>query len=286
MKTRNYLLAMLLASVIGLTACGGTSEAEVPDTPVLDTEETDAAEAEKLEAEAVDAEEAAPETEEKVSRGASDGLASSGEDYKAGYLDVVESFYNDYSDDPEVRFNLVSIDEDDIPELLLFASDDAWYGIDMFTFVDGDYEYVMRDDENGEAITDTTFTSPGRQSMGDEYIENENIYLMTGGEMGSIWTVGYQLDGTEFKEIFRYEYLDGSWADEKNPEFSYALSYKDKSGKDVKVSKDVKESDDIYFIDSIPEAKDLEKEFGFSFSNKKDMNEDTLTYEEIIEKLS
>ena len=211
---------------------------------------------------------------------AESAYASSG--WKKAYLDVIQKWNTDHGGDYEVRYNLAYIDDNDIPELILFCDDDAWYAVDIYTFDKGSAQHMtVRHKDNSEDF-DSPYTSPGHQGKGDYYIEKQGYVLLDSGMMGSLQTVGCKMDGYDLKECFRYDFVDVSFDESNKDPYSYELSYADNNGKEVKVSKTVREDDDIYEISSVPEAKDLEKVFDISFSNLKDLSENTMSYEDIM----
>lgn len=206
--------------------------------------------------------------------------ASSG--WKKAYLEVVERWNKDHGSDTEVRYNLAYIDDNDIPELILFGDEDAWYAVDMYTFEEGSAQHMTVNRKDKSEESDSPYTSPGHQGKGDYYLEKQGFVLLDSGMMGSLQTVGCKMEGADLQECFKYDYIDVSFDKNNKDPYSYELFYVDNDGKEVKLSKVINEEDGIYEISSIPEAKDLEKVFGISFSNLKDLTDNTMSYEDIM----
>ena len=202
--------------------------------------------------------------------------------WKSQYAEIVDEWEAEHEGDAELGFNLAWIDEDDAPELLLFCDDDAWQAMDMYTIVDGEAKKMkIADEDKDPDYEDSPYLSPGRQGMGDYCIEYTGIYLQSHGMMGSLHTTGYRKEGDEFIKIFEYDYKDLSFDEDIDEPISYTLTYTNSDGEDITVTQIVNDTDDYYEIDSIPEAGDLEKEFGFSFGDMKDLDKDRMDHSEL-----
>ena len=269
---KKKLLLITMAMMFGLCSCGEAASKE-PETK----EEEISAEPEAKE-EAVSDKETVTETE-SISREETAGETAG---WKEAYNEIVTKWDKEHKNDQSVGYELINMDEDDIPELVLICDDDAWYALDIYTFT-GEKASHLQTDENSD---ESSYLSPGCQGKADAYIENAGIYLKTGGMMGTSITSGYKMEGEKLTKIFEYIYSDASWDEENTDPYSYSLEYTPEGKETVSVNKSISEDDEFYDVESIPEAKDLETEYGFSFASKKiiDQNQ-VLTFDEISEKL-
>ncbi|MCR5419626.1 MAG: hypothetical protein K6E98_01305 [Lachnospiraceae bacterium] len=278
---KKYLILSLLMFSLSLAACGGT-----PEAGNKEAEATKKAEGNKEGEEIKEDEEIKDEEEITRDAGGISKEATGDDNWKEAYREIVEIWEEDHGKDDNIKYNLVYIDDDDIPELALFGDDSGWYCIDLYTYIDGESAYVVLIDSYEADEEEMYYTSAGCEGKNDSYIEKGNMYFKSGGQMGSQYTIGYKKDGTDYAECFRYDYIDLSWSEDAKDPFSYELTYIDSEGNEVKVKKSVDEDEDLYSPDSIPEAKDLEKEFGFSFKDRVDMSEGALSFDEIMDILT
>ena len=222
------------------------------------------------------------ETETVADTQSTETPVSANEAWKDAYSEIVNEWDKEHKDDQTVGYELAYIDGDDIPELVLLCDDEAWYAVDVYTFNGEAAVHISNDYDERES----EYLSPGCQGKGDAYIEKAGIYMMTNGMMGSSFTTGYMLDGDKLTKIFEYSYYDASWDEESTDPYSYSLRYTPLGKEETVIEKSISEDDDYYEVDSIPEAKELEDEFGFSFASKKILGtEQMLTYDKIVEEL-
>lgn len=205
--------------------------------------------------------------------------AEENEDWKRAYVEVVKIWNNDHESDDSIGYELAYIDDDNIPELVLFCDDEAWYALDMYTCIDNKAVHMQTDQEN----EGSEYLSPGCQGKGEAYLEKEGIYLQSSGMMGSVATTGYRMQGDKFYEIFKYSYADASWDESKENPYSYHLEYIDKGGKEVIIDREITEEDEYYEVEAVPEAKDLEKEFDISFDSKRGFGSEHMSYLEMMD---
>ncbi len=279
---KKQLVVVTLAMVLGLCACGD-SDIEVQDIEGSEIEEQVSEEEESEEVQVTeDAQTEAAEDAESSDDAAEDSVGG----WQGDYLKIVEDWNSKHGNDAEVRYELAYVDDDDIPELILTCDDDAWYALDMYTYTDDGPAHMYMDDNNIYEELESPYLSPGSQGKGNAYIEKEGIYLDSHGMMGLSMTTGYRMEGDSLKYFFTYTFEDASW-DESNPNpYSYTLEYNDASGKLITIEKTVSEDDYFFDVETVPEAKDLEAAFGFSFENKKTFGFDgALSYEEILSEL-
>lgn len=180
--------------------------------------------------------------------------------WKSLYIDVINGWTKDF-----VRgYEFIYLDDDDIPELVLYCDDEAWIGFDIYTIVNGEAAHLDRFDMDGERETTYEYplTSHGRQGQGDCFFAKTGIYIQSLGMMGCYQNSGYTLRDGALHEIFQFEYNNTTeWNEDADP-ISYGMSYIKKDGSFVTVTKE----EDVQFEDC-PELKELEKEYGFSFSD-------------------
>ncbi len=302
---RKKLFFISLAIMLGLSACGN-KEVETPEAVETQAQiETQAQVENQIVVETSEAvkDTVAEENNDKENKGEDDdkdkeegegegkGKLSNKDNlqdnndkpWKAAYLEIVQNWNDEHGEDSSIGYQLAYINDDDIPELVLMGDDEAWYGLDIYTYIDDKAVHMQTE---GRYDQTSPLTSPGCQGKGDAYMEKDNIYIQTNGMMGSLHTNAYRMEGDTFVPVFIYAYTDLSWDESNQDPYSYTLEYTPVGGESILIEKKVSENDDYYDVESVPEAKDLEKEFGFSFDKRKGFGfEDTLTYDEILSEL-
>ena len=175
--------------------------------------------------------------------------------------------------------SFIYLDDDEIPEIVMHCYDDAWEGLDIYTYYDGEARHLDTYDMNGDTEMNPEFslTSNGRQGMGDSYCDRYGMLFQRGGMMGCFWVNGYILENGRLDRAFEYFYTDTTdWAKDADP-VSYEIRYKLKDGTVVDVNKE----EDVYF-EECEELRDIEREYDFSFDSLTDLHGDNLlTYEEV-----
>ena len=279
---KKVIVAMLLLMTFNLAACG--SEQENVSEPVTE-QETEAEENQTVNEEAsLEESEDTLEADAEVEEESTEAVEKDAADWKTAYLDIVNEWNGQHSGEGEIGYELINLDEDDIPELALFCDDDAWYAMDFYTFTEGSAKKPELEAADWDE-SQSPYFSPGWQGKGDQVCEGKGIYFQTRGMMGDQRTNVYRLENGVFHKIIFYDYMDLSWDEENKDPYSYILEYTDKEGKDVSVEKSVKEEDDYFEMANIPEAKELEETFGFSFSDRKDLNEGKVSFDDIVKLL-
>ena len=169
-------------------------------------------------------------------------------DYKQAYLDFLKD-----KKDPYRLFSLVYIDNDDIPELYLMGACEA----------QGDMVCSFK---NGTVIEQQL-----RRTGGGKYIERSGDMINQNGNMGRCYTNVYKLNENGFTETFdalsseRVEYIGGKDIGDEDYHFVYE-----------------------YFVDDTPVS---EVEYHnavnavFDFSRAIRLDENAVSYEEIIQQL-
>lgn len=210
-----------------------------------------------------------------------DGKISSKEnaEWKEAYVPIVRQWDVQHSMDYSYGYELVYIDDNDVPELVLACDDEAWEAYDIYTCIDGKaVQLRFEDGRIEERISD--HVSPGHQGKEDTYIEKSGIYMQHSGMMGTHQIEGFVLDGNEFKEAFNYFYYDLSWDETAENPYGYSIEYIDSNGE--RVTKEVVTDGDgkYYEIDGAPEAEQIEKIYNIDFDKVKSFN-CTMNYKEI-----
>ncbi len=133
-----------------------------------------------------------------------------GEDYKALYLAAVEDLKSRGQAD---QFQLVNIDEDEIPELV--ASDSAGSFDHENTFL-----YTV---SSGKAVLLTSMIS-GTDGASLSYSEGKNLVRVSGGLSGSS-EVFSKISGGKLEEVFRAEMTDTMKTDDEGEEiYQYTVN--------------------------------------------------------------
>ena len=211
-------------------------------------------------------------------------LCACGEDAHADWRSEYQKLVDDWEaqkGDDALGYEFIYLDDDDIPELVMHCSDEAWEGYDVYTCIEGQAAHLDRYDMDGksEMISKQPLTSNGRQGKGDSYSNKKGVMLQSGGMMGSYWTKGYILEDGRLDCIFEYSYGNATdWAEDADP-ISYQIRYKRKDGS---VETEGKE-EDVQFEDC-SELRDLEQEYDFSYDSVIDLpGKDLLKYKEVCE---
>ncbi len=165
-------------------------------------------------------------------------------------------------------FELIYLDNDTVPELVMYCYDADWSGFDMYTYKDGDVVHLDTYDMEGnlDNESDDPITSNGRQAMDDIYVSESGIYFQRGGMMGSYWINGYLLEDGKLNRVLRFDYVDlTDWAEDADP-VHYDIEYKKKDGSIVKNTVE----GEIDFEDS-RELEDFEEEYDFEYDDIKQL---------------
>lgn len=206
-----------------------------------------------------------------------------GEDWKQAYIPIVKQWDIMHSNDYSYGYEIIYIDDNDTPELVLACDDEAWTGYDIYTCIDGKAVQLRYEDEIMSQRTET-LVSPGVQWKDDSYIERTGIY-MQGGRRGRIYGIeGYVLEGDILKAVYNifdnYTTCDAP-ADEI---YGYTIEYIDDRGE--KITNEVVYDDDEkdYDITGAPEAAQIENIYHCDFEKSKSFN-CTMNYKTICSML-
>ncbi|MCR5595546.1 MAG: hypothetical protein K6G12_06845 [Lachnospiraceae bacterium] len=198
---------------------------------------------------------------------------------KEAYKAVIDKWKSDKGTDV-IGYEYIYLDDDDIPELVMYCNDEAWSGYDIYTFLDGQAIHLDTYDMDGIKANEPGYllTGNGRQGQRDYYISGSGILFQQGGMMGSYWVNGYKLENGKLNRIVEYSYTDVTeWSDENAP-ITYEIRYKQSNGM---IAESMYEAD-IYF-ENCEELSAIEKEYSFSFDEKRELPSGTLLlYEDAI----
>ena len=169
---RKKILAgiVILSLVASLVGCGESEAQQVEttaDTPVVEEAKAEP----KPEPEPVVEEKEPEEIEEK----AEEVEEEPEKDYSWAdeYLKMVLNWHNAHLGDEAENYDMIYMNDDDIPELLLTCDDNSYTGKNLYTYYDEQVSHVKLCDFNGD-VEDSTYTIMGRQAQGDGYIEKPN----------------------------------------------------------------------------------------------------------------
>lgn len=204
-----------------------------------------------------------------------------GDNWKREYVNVVEIWNKDSKDDI-LGYDFIYLNNDEIPELVLYCYDNAWIGFDIYTISEGRAVRLDRYKMNGEKVT-SSLTSEGRQGQSDGYIHKSGILLQRRGMMGSYAVTGYVFKKEYLEEIFNYSYMDTpDYLENGNEPIYYEINYVSFDGS----IKNIRKEEDIWF-ERCPELSILENEYEFMFSNRKDLvASELLTYDDVMDFLN
>ena len=210
------------------------------------------------------------ETGEKVVEG--DGVLS----WKMDYQALVNNWEQEQGESV-IGYELIYLDEDSIPELAMYCNDEAYVGIDLYTYVDGQAKHLDKYDMQGNQTDAGAFTSEGRQGQGDEYIPEKGILFQSGSMMGTTWVYGYKLENGRLNCIIEfYQMMDSA-----DGSMSYELNYKKKDGNIVSKGG----AGNVYF-ETCPDLPDIEREYGFLYSSRERLPKSEKGYGEIMDRLN
>lgn len=196
------------------------------------------------------------------------------------YRSTVENWQSIYGEDA-LGYELIYLDNDDIPELMLYCNDGAWEGFDIYTYYNEKPVHLDKYNMQGESeMTEENFlTSNGHQGKEDSYINRSGILFQRGGMMGSYWVSAYILEHGKLKQILNYSYIDCTDWDEDAPPISYEFQYMKRDGSIVEQCK----QEDVNFVDCI-ELIDFENEYDFDYREGQAVPTNSIiSYDEIMD---
>lgn len=276
---KKIVYALIIALGICITGCGNKEvetekTQEKAETINVDTEKTvskDVNDTEVNEVNVDDSEKSALKAEEVC------------EDWKQAYIPIVKQWDVEHSNDYSYGYELIYLDDNDVPELVLACDDQAWTGYDVYTCIDGEavkFKYEEGDLEQSES----ELVSPGWQGKGDSYIEKSGVYMQGSGMMGSYNLVGYALEGNILKKAFNYFYYDTSWDESVAEPYGYTIEYIDEKGEKITNEATTDADEKYYDITGAPEANQIENIYHCDFEKSKSFN-CTMNYKTICSML-
>lgn len=191
--------------------------------------------------------------------------------WKQAYIPIVKQWDIMHSNDYSYGYELIYVDDNDVPELALACDDEAWTGYDIYTCIDGEAVQLRFEDGIMEQCM-SKLVSPGWQGKGDYYIEKSGVYMQGSGMMGSYNLDGYALEGNILKKVFNYSYYDTSWDESVAEPYGYTIEYIDDNGKRI-INEVTTDGDDKYYdITGVPEAAQIENIYHCDFEKSKSFN--------------
>lgn len=206
-----------------------------------------------------------------------------GEDWKQAYIPIVKQWDIMHSNDFSYGYELIYIDDNDVPELVLACADVAWIGYDVYTCIDGK-AVQLKFEEGSLERSESELVSPGWQAKEDYYIEKSGVYMQGSGMMGSRNLAGYFLKGNILRKAFNYFYYDTSWDESVVDPYGYTIEYINEKGE--KIAKEVvTDGDEKYYdIAGVPETAKIENIYNCDFEKFKSIN-CTMNYKTICSML-
>lgn len=192
-------------------------------------------------------------------------------EWKQAYSPIVKQWDILHSNDNSYGYELVYIDDNNIPELILACDDEAWTGYDVYTCIDGMAMKLRYEDERNEQQV-SNLVSHGCQGKGDAYVEKTGIYMQSSWMMGSYGLNGYVLESNLLKNAFNYLYYDNSWDETITDPYGYQIEYIDSTGS--RVTKEVATDGNEKYseIAGVPEATQIERIYNCDFEKCKSIN--------------
>lgn len=297
---KKYLIAIALLSICMFTGCGSnqsnnsetrTEQEEIQekdeevDKPKFTTatEEAESKEnADKPKFQKVTSEETKEEIMEET---VGETIIETGENevekdgvlsWKMDYQALVNNWEQEQGE-RVIGYELIYLDEDSIPELAMYCNDEAYVGIDLYTYVDGQAIHLDEYDMQGSKSNSGAFTIEGRQGQGDKYIPEKGIVVKMGAMNGSYYEYGYKLENGRLNCIFEFH----CWYDPIEESALYGAQYKKKDG--TIVSHETKDGLDFEDWAELP---NIEMEYGFLYSSKEFLPKSEKGYGEIMDQLN
>ena len=195
--------------------------------------------------------------------------------WKTEYIGVVEKWQSEKGENV-VGYEFIYLDDDEIPELVLYCHEGAFVGFDMYTIYNDEATKLELYECDGEKYNDSiVLTSPGRQMQSDRYFLRQGIYIQETGMMDIRGMAGYFLEEGKLKRIFEYtSYFS------KEDEYVYRTAYlDDKSGLLVEKSGVVTDESEDEFYSTLDEV------YGISFYHLERLSEnnDLMDYRETMD---
>lgn len=189
-------------------------------------------------------------------------------EWKQAYIPIVKQWDVEHSNDYSYGYELIYLDDNDVPELVLACDDQAWTGYDVYTCIDGE-AVQLKYEEGSLERSESALVSPGWQGKGDSYIEKSGVYMQGSGMMGSYNLAGYALEGNILKKAFNYFYYDTSWDESVAEPYGYTIEYIDEKGEKITNEATTDADEKYYDITGAPEANQIENIYHCDFEKNK-----------------
>lgn len=196
--------------------------------------------------------------------------------WKQEYIEVVEEWQSEKGKDA-LGYEFIYLDDDDIPELVLYCNVQAYWGFDIYTIYEGAATKLeLYDLEGGEKSL--PYTSTGRQMQFDAYIPQKGLYYQMEGMLGITRYDVYILEDGRLKGIFSMSSFQLNESDKKK----YETAYLDKESWEIVEDRDIESNS--YFQDFLTK---MDKMYEFSFDDALDLDieNELMDYNEVMEYL-
>ncbi len=218
----NYLLSVVAVMLL-LSGCGSSASSSAEAVSVPSVESTEAAS--KFSVESTDA----------ASESSVEDNVVENTDYKKAYAEIVQSFK---SDESPTSYDLIYVDEDDIPELVV---GNPGYWVSLYSFKN-DQTYCLMDQWAYGAMGNSGYTYAPKKNVlyngnadyaGSIYY-NSYMSINDGGELAtSYWSMDINFDDVNGDEIPSEEELETAEGRTYDTKY-YSEINKDMSEEDIK----------------------------------------------------
>ncbi len=288
MKYKIITLIMMLLLLTNLTACG-TKESEKKEMPqkteeVTSEEGTSAISAESGRSTGNDKDNTTDETDDETQQKNTEEKTDTDEFYWAeAYIPIVNEWYTSHSNQSYI-FNLIYLNNDDIPELCLFNPSERPSGIDIYTIIDQQAVRIALNDSDN-LWGSSEYTLSNTHSTNERYIANKGIIARLAQADKNSIEVCYMLIGNTLEPIYIFEETDGVPADDHTFGYpsTYTVTYVKKDGDTVQHSEETTEVFET-MKRSPDHMSEICNEYNFSTEEFKGMYE-LRSYKEITEEL-
>ena len=194
-----------------------------------------------------------------------------GEDWKQAYIPIVKQWNIMHSNDYSYGYELIYIDDNDVPELVLACDDETGTGYDIYTCIDGEAVQLKFENDDKEQRGSNIVSPSGFPEKKDSYIEKTGIYMQSYRMRDCYVTEGCTLEGNMLKDAFSYFYDDNSW-DVSEDYYGYTLEYINDKAEKITNEATTDGDDKYYDITGAPEAAQIENIYHCDFEKSKSFN--------------
>ncbi|MGN1049995.1 MAG: hypothetical protein ACI4P9_05665, partial [Selenomonadaceae bacterium] len=169
---KKIVYALIIALGICTTGCGKNSAAEnLQENAEIINEDTSNDDAKDING--------SEKKEEIVEAGENIDFEENevGEDWKQAYIPIVKQWDIMHSNDFSYGYELIYIDDNDVPELVLACDDETGTGYDIYTCIDGEAVRLKFENDDKEQRGSNIVSPSGFPEKKDSYIEKTGIYM-------------------------------------------------------------------------------------------------------------